>query len=73
MLYPRNAADVQGLLALCAELDIAVYTGGISDRCFAPHMLRPVLALDLSGLGHILAQDRLSGLMEVEAGITARN
>ena len=28
-----------------------------------------VLALDLSGLNHILAQDRLSGLVDVEAGI----
>src|ERR1700761_4996031 len=27
VLYPRNAADVQGLLALCAELDVAVCVG----------------------------------------------
>ena len=35
VLYPRNAADVQGLLALCAELDIAVYAGGVGHGCFA--------------------------------------
>ena len=68
VLYPRNAADVQGLLALCAELGIAVYAGGISTDVLRAHV-RPVLALDHSGLNHILAQDRLSGVMEVEAGI----
>jgi alkyldihydroxyacetonephosphate synthase len=68
VLYPRNAADVEGLLALCAELGVAVYVSGVStDVLRAP--VRPVLALDLSGLGHVLAQDRLSGLAEVEAGI----
>jgi len=68
VLYPRNPADVQALLALCAELGIAVYPGGISTDVLRAHV-RPVLALDLSGLGHILAQDRLSGVMDVEAGI----
>src|SRR6185437_4574432 len=66
VLYPRNTADVQGLLALCAELDIAVHAGGVGTDVLRG---RPVLALDLSGLGHILAQDRLSGLVDVEAGI----
>jgi len=68
VLYPRNAADVQGLLALCAELGIAVYAGGISTDVLRSSV-RAVLALDLSGLNHILAQDRLSGLMDMEAGI----
>ena len=68
ILYPRNAADVQGLLALCTQLDIAVYAGGVGTDVLRGHA-RPVLALDLSGLDHLLAQDRLSGLVDVEAGI----
>jgi alkyldihydroxyacetonephosphate synthase len=68
VLYPRNASDVQGLLALCAELDIAVHAGGVGTDVLRSHA-GPVLALDLSGLAHILAQDRLSGLVDVEAGI----
>jgi len=69
VLYPRNAADVQGLLALCAELGVAVYAGGVSTDVLRSHA-RPVLALDLSGLNHVLAQDQLSGLVDVEAGIS---
>lgn len=67
VLYPRNAADVQGLLTLCAELGVAICIGSAGARSHA----RPVLALDLSGLHHILAQDQLSGLVEAEAGIGA--
>ena len=70
VLYPRNAADVQGLLKLCAELDVAICIGSAGTDVLR-ELARPVLALDLSGLDHILAQDHLSGLVEVEAGIGA--
>jgi alkyldihydroxyacetonephosphate synthase len=66
VLYPWNAADVRGLLALCAELDIAVRVDGAD---VLRNHARPVLALNLSSLNRILAQDHLSGLVEVEAGI----
>ncbi len=68
VLYPRNATDVQSLLTRCAELDIAVHVGSAGADVLRSRA-RPVLALDLSGLGHILTQDHLSGLVEVEAGI----
>jgi alkyldihydroxyacetonephosphate synthase len=70
VLYPRNAADVQGLLRLCAELDVAICIGSAGADVLRG-LSRPVLALDLSGLNRILAQDHLSGLVEVEAGIGA--
>ena len=70
VLYPWNAADVQGLLTLCAELDITIHVDGIGADFSRSHA-RPALALDLSGLDHILVQDHLSGLVEVEAGIGA--
>lgn len=69
VLYPRNAADVQGLLTLCAELDVAVCTGSAGGDVL--RNARPILALDLGALNHILAQDRLAGLVDVEAGIGA--
>ena len=69
VLYPRNGADVQGVLMLCAELGIAVFPAG--GRGNAPHSRdKPVLALDLSGLKHILTRDPVSGLVDVEAGIS---
>ncbi|HEY8255788.1 MAG TPA: FAD-binding oxidoreductase [Rhizomicrobium sp.] len=68
VLYPRNAADVQGLLTLCAELDVAICIGSAGTDVSRSHA-RPTLALDLSGLDRILARDYLSGLVEVEAGI----
>jgi alkyldihydroxyacetonephosphate synthase len=70
VLYPRNAADVQGLLTRCAELDVAICIGSAGTDVLHSRA-RPVLALDLSGLGRILAQDHLSGLVELEAGIGA--
>ena len=70
VLYPWNAADVQSLLVLCAELDIAVHMDGVGAGVLRNHA-RPALALDLGGLNRILAQDHLSGLVEVEAGIGA--
>ena len=67
VLYPRDSADVQELLGLCSELGIAVFPAGAG----ALHGRgNPVLALDLSGLNRILARDRMSGLVDVEAGIS---
>jgi alkyldihydroxyacetonephosphate synthase len=71
VLYPRNAMDVQGILALCAELDIAVVPSGMGPTILHGNG-RPMLALDLSGLNHILTHDPVSGLVEVEAGISGR-
>jgi alkyldihydroxyacetonephosphate synthase len=70
VLYPRNGADVQGALALCAELGIAVFPAGARPSALQDNG-RPVLALDLSGLNRILARDPVSGLIDVEAGIGA--
>lgn len=71
VVYPRHEADVQALLVLCAELGIAVVPVVGEDgvtRARGAH--KAIVALDLGGLGRILTQDPVSGLMDVEAGIT---
>lgn len=69
VLYPRCIADVEALLRLCAELDIAVAPAFGDDAAAAGH--KAVVALDLTSLNRILTQDPVAGRMEVEAGITA--
>lgn len=67
VLYPRSHADVQALLALCAELDIAVAPAFQDGAMLGDH--KAVVALDLRGLNKILSHDLMSGRVEVEAGI----
>lgn len=69
VVYPRSESEVQALLGLCAGLDIAVGVAlGGADLGRGTHKV--VVALDLSGMSRSLAQDPLSGRMEVEAGIS---
>lgn len=70
VLYPRHEAEVQTLLTLCAELDIAVVpvAGGNGVTVSVPDH-KALVAMDMAGLNRILSQDGISGLIEVEAGI----
>jgi alkyldihydroxyacetonephosphate synthase len=71
VLYPRTAADVVGLLAICAEFDIAV--APVTSHCgitLPRDGHKALLALDLDGLGHIQSQDAVSGQIEVESGVS---
>jgi alkyldihydroxyacetonephosphate synthase len=84
VLYPRNEGDVLAVLKLCAERNIAVvpFGGGTGD--VAPARGRSigesrgdlkkdfsaVVTLNLSGLNRVTTLDMMSGLAEVEAGIT---
>ncbi|HWM61715.1 MAG TPA: FAD-binding oxidoreductase, partial [Rhizomicrobium sp.] len=72
VLYPRNEADVLAALKLCAEQNIAVVPcgGGTGDVTPARGGHNAVVALNLSGLNRVTALDAMSGLAEVEAGIT---
>jgi alkyldihydroxyacetonephosphate synthase len=72
VLYPRNEADVLAVLKLCAEQGIAVvpFGGGTGDIAPARGGHNAVVALNLSGLNRVTALDTISGLAEVEAGIT---
>src|SRR3954465_10116581 len=71
VLYPSHEADVQALLALCAELDIAaVPVAGEDGVTISAGTHKALVALDMSGLNRILSQDAISGVMDVEAGIS---
>jgi len=71
VLYPRHEAEVQSLLTLCAEMGIAAVPVAGDDGVTVPAGAhKAVVALDMSGLNRILSQDAVSGLIEVEAGIT---
>jgi alkyldihydroxyacetonephosphate synthase len=70
VLYPRNEAEVQALLILCGELQLAAVPVAGEDGVTAPDTThKPLVALDMSGMNRILSRDPVSGLMEVEAGI----
>ena len=72
VLYPRNEEDVLAVLKLCAGLGVAVipFGGGTGTVTPARGDHASVVALDMSGLNRLTALDTLSGLAEVEAGIT---
>ena len=70
VLYPRHEAEVQTLLTLCAQRDIAVVAAAGADGIAQPQSSHKALvALDLGGLDRVRSQDAVSGLMDVEAGI----
>jgi alkyldihydroxyacetonephosphate synthase len=72
VLYPRREADVLAVLKLCAEMGIAVvpWGGGTGDVTPARGRHHAVVALNLSEINRFKPPDRMSGLAEVEAGIT---
>jgi len=72
VLYPRNEGDVLAVLKLCAERGIAVvpFGGGGGDVTPARGGHSAVVTLDMSRLNRVTAFDMMSGLADVEAGIT---
>jgi len=72
VLYPRNEIDVLAVLKFCAEHDIAVmpFGGGSGDSAPVRGSHRAVISLNLSDLNRVTAIDTVSGLAEIEAGIT---
>lgn len=68
VVYPRHEDDVLALLHICAEADIAVMPLGGMET---PGERRVTLACDLAGMADILSLDAISGLVEVEAGISS--
>ncbi|HWX89955.1 MAG TPA: FAD-binding oxidoreductase, partial [Rhizomicrobium sp.] len=72
VLYPCNEGDVLAVLKLCTERGIAVvpFGGGTGDVTPARGGHGAVVTLNLSGLNRVTTLDRMSGLAEVEAGIT---
>lgn len=64
VLYPRRAEEVAGILEICTEANIAaaVSRGARGNRSMA--------VLDLSDLNHVMQMDLVSGLVEVQAGVT---
>jgi alkyldihydroxyacetonephosphate synthase len=72
VLFPRNEIDVLAVLRLCAELSIAVmpFGGGSGDAAPVRGSHAAVISLNLSDLNRVTAIDTVSGLAEVEAGIT---
>lgn len=71
-LYPRHENEVLALLRICADADIAVTPfGSGASIALERHGHAAAVAINLSGLDHIVSVDGLSGLVRVEAGITA--
>src|SRR5665213_1773223 len=72
VLYPRNEEDVLAVLKLCAGLGVAVvpFGGGTGTVTPVRGDHASVVSLNMSGLKRIVAVDTVSGLAEVEAGIT---
>ena len=72
VLYPRTESEVTALLRLCADAGIAVipFGGGTGEISCARGGHDAALALDLSGLSRVTSLDLVSGLAEVEAGLT---
>lgn len=72
VLYPRRESDVLAVLKLCAEMGIAVVPWGGGTGTVTPARGRhhAVVALNLSDINRFEPPDRMSGLAEVEAGIT---
>jgi alkyldihydroxyacetonephosphate synthase len=75
VLYPRHEAGVVAALKLCAELDVAVapWGGGTGEMTMARGKHTAVVALDMSAINRFESLDMMSGLAEVEAGITGPN
>jgi len=72
VLYPRTETEVAALLKLSADADIAVipFGGGTADIAVLRGSHSAVVAVNLSALNRIKSVDTISGLAEVEAGIT---
>ncbi len=72
VLYPRSEEQVLALLALCAELGIAVtpFGHGAALDGADPGAHAAVVSLDLSALSRVMSVDTVSGLAQAEAGIT---
>ena len=72
VLYPRRESDVLAVLELCAEMGIAVVPWGGGTGTVTPARGRhhAVVALNLSDINRFQPPDRMSGLTQVEAGIT---
>ncbi|HEY4076186.1 MAG TPA: FAD-binding oxidoreductase [Rhizomicrobium sp.] len=72
VLYPRNEADVLASLRVCAELGVAVVPFGGGTGTAAPSRGKhaSVVTLNTSSLRRVTAIDTMSGLAEVEGGIT---
>jgi alkyldihydroxyacetonephosphate synthase len=72
VLYPRNEADVLAVLKLCGEIGIAVvpFGGGTGNIAPPRGAHGAVVALNLSDLNQVTFIDTISGLANVEAGIT---
>jgi len=72
VLYPRREADVLAALKLCAEMGVAVvpWGGGTGSVTPARGRHHAVVALNLSEINRFTPPDRMSGLAQVEAGIS---
>ena len=72
IVYPRREADVVAALKLCAEMGIATvpWGGGTGDISLARGGHSAVVAMNLSDINRFKTLDLMSGLAEVEAGIT---
>ncbi|HMH65574.1 MAG TPA: FAD-binding oxidoreductase [Rhizomicrobium sp.] len=72
VLTPRHEEDVLAALKLCADLGVAVvpFGGGTGDVTPVRGAHSSIIALDMSGLNRVTSLDTMSGLAEVEAGIT---
>ena len=72
VLYPRHENEVLALLRICAEADVAVVPfGSGTDVALEDRGHAATVAINMSGLDHIVSVDGLSGLARVEAGISA--
>jgi alkyldihydroxyacetonephosphate synthase len=73
VLYPRDRNDVLGLLKIAADDGIAVVPFGCGRGPGVTPLRGPhaaIVTLNMSAMGHLLSLDVISGLAEVEAGIT---
>jgi alkyldihydroxyacetonephosphate synthase len=72
ILYPRKEADVAAALKLCAELDVAVvpWGGGTGQMRLARGAHPALVVLSRSEINRFKSPDMMSGLAEIEAGIT---
>ena len=72
ILYPRRESEVLAALKLCAELGIAVvpWGGGTGQLTLARGGHSALVVLNLSEINRFKTPDMMSGLVEVEAGVT---
>jgi alkyldihydroxyacetonephosphate synthase len=72
VLYPRHENEVLALLRICAEAGVAATAFGRGTNVTPEQGVHSAaVAVNLSGLDHIVSVDGLSGLARVEAGISA--